>query len=48
MSFMVTTEAFLAERLGGRLEGVGGDFEGSFMSIQIGAEPVMYGGAAGR
>lgn len=40
LSFMAITEAFLAEHLGGRVEEVGSDFEGSSMSIQTGAELV--------
>ena len=48
LSFMAIAEAFLAEHLGGRSEGVGSDFEGSSMSIQTGAELVIDSRAADR
>lgn len=40
MSFNAVTEAFLAEQLGGRFEPVGDDFQGSKITVPVGAEDV--------
>ncbi len=40
MSFKAVAEAFLAEHLGGRCEPVGDDFEGSSLTVPVGAEQV--------
>ena len=40
LSFNAVTEAFLAEHLGGRYEPVGGDFEGSSITVPSGVEGV--------
>jgi dipeptidyl aminopeptidase/acylaminoacyl peptidase len=40
MSFNAVAEAFLAECLGGRFESIGDDFEGSTISVSIGADSV--------
>jgi len=40
MSFWAVTEAFLAECLGGRYEPIGDDFEGSSITVPVGAEEV--------
>jgi dipeptidyl aminopeptidase/acylaminoacyl peptidase len=39
-SFNAVTEAFLAERLGGRFEPVGKDFQGATITVPVGAEHV--------
>ena len=40
MSFNAVTEAFLAKHLGGQIEPVGKDFEGSSIHIPAGADQV--------
>lgn len=40
MSFNAVAEAFLAQHLGGRYEPVGDDFEGSSITVPVGAEAV--------
>ncbi len=40
LSFFAVTEAFLAEHLGGRYEPIGDDFEGSSVTVPVGAEEV--------
>jgi len=40
MSFNAVTEAFLAQYLGGRFEPIGKDFEGSTVTVPVGAEYV--------
>ncbi|WP_238476540.1 S9 family peptidase [Bythopirellula goksoeyrii] len=40
MSFNAVTEAFLAEHLGGEVEPVGDDFEGSSIHVPVGADEV--------
>ena len=40
MSFFATSEAFLSECLGGRMQGIDGDFEGSSVQVLHGAEYV--------
>ncbi len=40
LSFFAVTEAFLSESLGGRYEPIGDDFEGSSITVPIGAEEV--------
>jgi len=40
ISFLAVTEAFLAKHLGGRYEPIGADFEGSSISVPVGAEQV--------
>lgn len=40
LSFFAVTEAFLAECLGGRYEPIGDDFEGSSITVPVGAEEV--------
>jgi len=40
LSFFAITEAFLAECLGGRYEPIGDDFEGSSITVPVGAEEV--------
>jgi len=40
LSFYAVTEAFLAEHLGGRYEPIGDDFEGSSVTVPVGAEEV--------
>ncbi len=40
LSFYAVTDAFLAEHLGGRYEPVGDDFEGSSVTVPVGAEEV--------
>ncbi|MEA2045635.1 MAG: prolyl oligopeptidase family serine peptidase, partial [Euryarchaeota archaeon] len=40
LSFYAVTDAFLAEHLGGRYEPIGDDFEGSSVTVPVGAEEV--------
>lgn len=40
LSFYAVTEAFLAECLGGRYEPIGDDFEGSIVTVPVGADEV--------
>jgi len=40
LSFFAVTEAFLSECLGGRYEPIGDDFEGSSITVPVGAEEV--------
>jgi dipeptidyl aminopeptidase/acylaminoacyl peptidase len=40
MSFTAVAEAFIAPILGGRFEPIGSDFEGSSISVPVGAEEV--------
>ena len=40
LSFFAVTEAFLAECLGGRYEPIGDDFQGSSITVPVGAEEV--------
>ena len=40
LSFYAVTEAFLAEHLGGRYEPIGDDFEGTSVTVPVGAEEV--------
>jgi len=40
LSFFAVAEAFLAEHLGGRYEPIGDDFEGSSVTVPVGAEEV--------
>jgi dipeptidyl aminopeptidase/acylaminoacyl peptidase len=40
LSFYAVTDAFLAEHLGGRYEPIGDDFEGSSITVPVGAEEV--------
>jgi len=40
LSFFAITEAFLSEYLGGRYELIGDDFEGSSITVPVGAEEV--------
>ncbi|MBC2707349.1 MAG: S9 family peptidase [ANME-2 cluster archaeon] len=40
LSFFAVTEVFLAEHLGGRYEPIGDDFEGSSVTVPVGAEEV--------
>jgi dipeptidyl aminopeptidase/acylaminoacyl peptidase len=40
LSFFAVTEAFLTEYLGGRYEPIGNDFEGSSITVPVGAEEV--------
>ena len=49
LAFNAVTEAFLAECLGGRVEPVGDDFEGSSIQVPAGADgvPGLERGAAG-
>lgn len=41
LSFYAVAEAFLAQHLGGRIEGIGDDFEGSSITVPHGAEQVQ-------
>ncbi len=40
LSFFAVAEAFLAEHLGGRYEPIGDDFEGSSISVPVGADQI--------
>jgi hypothetical protein len=40
LSFYAVTDAFLAEHLGGRYEPIGDDFEGTSITVPVGAEEV--------
>ena len=40
LSFFAVAEASLAEHLGGRCEPIGDDFEGSSVTVPVGAEEV--------
>lgn len=40
LSFTAVAEAFLAEQLGGRVEPIGDDFEGSSLEVLTGAEQI--------
>jgi len=40
LSFFAVAEAFLAEHLDGRYEPIGDDFEGSSVTVPVGAEEV--------
>jgi hypothetical protein len=41
LSFYAVTEAFLSEHLGGEYEPIGDDFEGSSITVLVGAEEVI-------
>lgn len=40
LSFFAVAEAFLAEHLGGRYEPIGDDFDGSSISVPVGADQI--------